>query len=200
MLSGKIVLTSGSEGATKESLERVLANHGYAPEEEPAEAPPEEKPVPTPDQIEWQRQWANYVADQQEFRLTHPDWEQVVGRDVPVNEVVLREIVKNGSAAVAHFLGLNPGVLDGLERMRPQQIAAEVARLAAKLKAIPSGRPTLRMRSGSTRDSRAKVPGEAPRHEEQSERTARDAALRGDYKAFREAERTKRRGSLARYA
>jgi hypothetical protein len=197
-----ITLMSGSEGATRESLDRVLASHGYEPEEEPkAEDPkPEEKPAPTPEQIEWQRHCANYAANTNEFRLTHSDWEQVVCRDVPIGELVVREIIKNESADVAYFLGLNPGVLDGLHRMHPQQVAAEVARLAANLKAIPTGRPTLRMRSGSTRNFMEKVPGEGSRHEEKSERTAREAARQGDYKAFRDAERAKRRGGLGQLA
>jgi hypothetical protein len=196
-----IILTSGSEGATKESLERVLVRHGYKPEEEPtAEAPPEEKPAPTPEQVEWQRHAANYLDATEEFRSEHPDWEKSVSSGVPITAAVYGEIIKHAAPAVTYFLSKNLGVLDSLNRMQPQQVAAEVARLAATLKAIPTGRPTLRMRSGSTRDARANVPVDVPRHEEESEQTSREAALRGDFKAFRAAERAKGRGGLSRYA
>lgn len=136
--------------------------------------------------------YSAYQTSVADFKETHDDWEAVVGQPHPIPEAVYFSIVDLGKdgPAVTYYLGKHPEKLEELGEMTPYRAAIEVGRISDRLK-------------GGKNASTGEKPKPKPRTLPPPPRTlstaatnsslsSREAAKKGDFKAFKRAQQSGR--------
>jgi len=133
----------------------------------------------------------NYRSQVEEFKEEHDDWEEVVNQDIPMHQAVTLAIVEQENGAeVAYYLGKHPDYARKLAEMSPLSAVMEVGRLSSRLK---TGSPsTSDANGGANLKPKPKVPAPVrpvSTAATTSPLTSRAAAEKGNYKAFKAAQR-----------
>jgi hypothetical protein len=135
-----------------------------------------------------------YRAQVEEFRDAHEDWDEVVNQDIPMHrEVQLAVIEQENAAQVIYYLGKHPTYAESLAEMSPLSAVMEVGRLSARLKT--GVRETRTANSGEKPKPRPRAPEPVrpvSTSAASSALTSRDAATKGDFQAFKAAQRAGR--------
>jgi hypothetical protein len=137
------------------------------------------------------KNFENYQSQVAAFKEEHDDWDEVVNQsDIPIHESVYLAVQEQENGAqVTYYLGKHPDFARRLSAMSPLSAVMEIGRLAERLKpAAPEPGA-----SGAPKKTPPIVIPEPVRpvstSATSSTLTAREAASRRDYKAFKAAQR-----------
>lgn len=143
-----------------------------------------------------QENYDSYKAGVEEFAAEHDDWEEVMNQNLPVHPDVLFSIfeLREAGAAVSYYLGTHPDFVQKLAKMPVRSAVMEVGRLSVKLTPA-SGSGGTAAGSGDNKQPKRRIP--APVRPVNTSATSQslstaEAAKKGDYKAFKRAQRAGR--------
>lgn len=141
-----------------------------------------------------EKNYTDYQDAVAAFKEEHDDWEKVVGQSIAIPEAVYYAIVDLAADGprVTYYLGQHPEKLDALAEMTPYRAAIEVGRIADQLKG--GRKPATEAGAERRRITRPKRNIPEPvrplsTSATTSTLTSRDAAAKGDFKAFKQAQR-----------
>ena len=136
----------------------------------------------------------NYQESVAEFKEEHDDWDEVMNQSIPVHDAVIFAVhqLENGPA-VSYYLGKHPTYTKKLATMSMLAAVMEVGRLADRLK---TGAPNRgEADAATTQKTRKRIPAPVTpvrTAATSSTLTSREAAKKGDFKGFRQAQRAGR--------
>jgi hypothetical protein len=135
--------------------------------------------------------FTDYQTEVAAFKEEHDDWDEVVGKSIPISDPVyyaIVELAKDGPA-VTYYLGQHPEEIDRLAELTPYAAAIAVGRLADKLKTAkkPAAKATPRPRPHIPEPVKPVRTAASA-----STLTSAEAAKSKDFKAFKQAQRAGR--------
>jgi len=177
---------------TQEEYEDALISWGTTRTLEQKSA----KEVEEEQKAQAQENYDTYKAGVEEFAAEHADWEEVMNQNLPVHPDVLYSIfeLREQGAAVSYYLGKHPDFVQKLAKMSVRSAVMEVGRLSSKLEAASgSGGSAAGSGENSQPKRRLPVPVRPVKTSATSQSlTSQEAAKKGDFKAFKKAQRAGR--------
>lgn len=136
----------------------------------------------------------NYQSSVDDFKEEHDDWDDVVNQSLPIHESVYLAVMElENGPAVTYYLGKHPEFARKLAEMTPLSAAMEVGRLSTRLK---TGAPEP---SAAGNGAKPKPKTRLPEPVKpvstaatSSTLTSAEAAKKGNYRAFKTAQRAGR--------
>lgn len=140
----------------------------------------------------------NYQRAVADFKEDHNDWNEVVNQSLSIHESVYLAVMElENGPAVTYYLGKHPDFARRLAEMSPLSAAMEVGRLSTRLaKGQKTGASDPDAAGGGTKPKPKRVLPDPVKPVSTSATsstfTSRDAAKKGDFKAFKQAQRARR--------
>lgn len=146
---------------------------------------------------EREEHWNNYKTNAEEIRDTVDDWDEVINSNLPISEALYEAIVALEDPAITYYLGKHPEELDRLNHTHPVAAVAEVGRIAERLKkSAPRPEPAA---ATKPKPKPIAAPPPLPKPVKplapsavSTTLTSKEAAQKGDFRAFKVAQRNGR--------